>query len=70
VNRVLVGKPEGKRWVDNIKMNLQELGCEGMDLIDLAQDRDSRLVSNVQIFYDNRLSNMTFIILSTYSTER
>jgi hypothetical protein len=48
VYRVLVGKPEGKRalgrprlrWEDNIKMNLQEVGCGGMDLIDLTQDRD------------------------------
>jgi len=46
--RVLVGKPEGKRplgrprhrWEDNIKMDLQELGCGGMDWIELAQDRD------------------------------
>ena len=45
--RVLVGKPEGKRPLgrprrrreDNIKMELQELGCGGMDWIDLAQDR-------------------------------
>ena len=49
VYRVLVGKPEGKRplgrhrsrWEDNIKMALQEEGCEGMDWIELAQDRDS-----------------------------
>ena len=49
VNRVLVGKPEGKRslgrprgrWEDNIKMDLQEAVCEGMDWIELAQDRDS-----------------------------
>jgi len=48
VYRVLVGKPEGKRplgrprhrWGDNIKMDLQEMGCEGMDWIDVAQDRD------------------------------
>jgi len=48
VYRVLVGKPEGKRplgrprhrWEDNIKMNLQEMGCEDMDWIDVAQDRD------------------------------
>ena len=41
-------KPEGRRtlerprprWVDNIKMDLQELGCGGMDWIELAQDRD------------------------------
>jgi hypothetical protein len=46
--RILVGKPEGKRspgrprrrWVDNIKMDLGELGWDGMDWIDLAQDRD------------------------------
>ena len=45
-NWVLVGKPErnrphGKprhRWEDNIKMDLQEVGCGGMDWIDLAQD--------------------------------
>ena len=48
VYRVLVGKPEGRRplgrprrrWEDNIKMDLQEVGCGGMDWIDLAQDRD------------------------------
>jgi len=49
VYRVLVGKPEGKRplgrtrrrWKDNIKMDLQEVGCGGMDWIELAQHRDS-----------------------------
>ena len=48
VYRVLLWKPEGKRplgrhtrrWVDNIKMNLQEVGCGYMDWIGLAQDRD------------------------------
>jgi len=48
VHRVLVGKPEGKRplgrprhrWEDNIKMDLQEVGCRGMDWIELAQDRN------------------------------
>ena len=28
------------RWEDNIKMDIQEVGCEGMDCIELAQDRD------------------------------
>jgi hypothetical protein len=45
---ILVGKPEGKRplerprrrWVDNIKMDLREVGWDGRDWIDLAQDRD------------------------------
>ena len=48
VYRVLVGKPEGKRpmgrprrsWVDNIRMDLQEVGCGYMDRIGLARDRD------------------------------
>ena len=48
VYRVLVGKPEGKRplgrhrrrWENNIKMDLQEVGFRGMDWIELAQDRD------------------------------
>jgi len=48
VYRVLVGKPEVKRrlgrprrrWEDNIKMDLQEVGCGSMDWIELAQDRD------------------------------
>ena len=46
--RVLVGKPEGRRpmgrpgcrWVDNITMDFQEVGCGYMDWIGLAQDRD------------------------------
>ena len=45
--RVSVGKPEGKRplgrsrltWKDNIKLELQEVGCGGMDWIELARDR-------------------------------
>jgi hypothetical protein len=48
VCRVLVGKPEGKRpfgkprhrWEDNIRMDLQEVGCGGMGWLELAQDRD------------------------------
>ena len=48
VYKVLVGKPEGKgplgrprlRWEDNIKMDVEEVGCGGMDWIELALDRD------------------------------
>jgi len=48
VYRVLVGKPKGRRplgrprrrWVDNIRTDLQEVGCGYMDWIGLAQDRD------------------------------
>jgi hypothetical protein len=48
LDRVLVGKPEGKRplgrtrrrWEDNITMDLQEVGCGDMERIELGQDRD------------------------------
>jgi hypothetical protein len=48
VYRILAGKPEGKsllgrprcRWVDNIIMDRREIGWNGMDWIDVAQDRD------------------------------
>jgi hypothetical protein len=46
--RILMGEPEGKRplgrprrrWVDDIKMDIREIGWDGMDWIELAQDRD------------------------------
>jgi hypothetical protein len=60
--RLLVGKPEGKRplgrqrcrWVDNIKMDLLEIGWGGVDWIGLAQDRDKwravvNAVMNLQV---------------------
>jgi len=57
VYRVLLGKPEGRRplgrprrrWVDNIRMELHEVGCGYINWIGLAQDRDRwrRLVSAV-----------------------
>jgi len=60
VYRVLVGKPEGRRpmgrpkrrWVDNIRMDLQEVGCGYMDWIGLAQGRERwrKLVSAVMNF--------------------
>jgi hypothetical protein len=50
VYRIFVGKPEGKRpvgrprrrWVDNIKMDLREIGWNEVDWMDMAQDRDQR----------------------------
>jgi len=60
VHRVLVGKPEGKRplerprrrWEDNIKMELQEVGRSRWDWMELAQDRDRwrALVGTVRDF--------------------
>jgi len=60
--QVLVGKPEGKRppgrtrhrQEDNNKMHLQKVGCEGMELIELAHDRDRwqalvKVVMNLQV---------------------
>jgi hypothetical protein len=60
--RILVGKPEEKRpqgrsrcrWVDNIEMDLREVGWDGMDWIDMAQDRDQwralvNTVMNLQV---------------------
>ena len=63
--RVLLGKPEGKRplgrprrrWEDNMKMDLEEVGCGGMDWIKLAEDRDRwralvNAVMNLREFLD------------------
>jgi hypothetical protein len=62
--RILVGKPEGKRplgrprrrWVDNIRMDLREIGWDGMDWIDLAQNMDQwralvNTVMNLRFFF-------------------
>jgi hypothetical protein len=63
VYSVLVGKPEGKspigghrrRWEDNIKMNLQEVGCGAMVWIELTQDRDRWLVALVNAVMNLRV---------------
>jgi hypothetical protein len=56
---ILVGKPEGtnpavrprRRWEDNIKMDLRELGCKGVDWMHLRQDRDQwRALVNTAIY--------------------
>jgi len=59
--RILLGKPEGKRplgiprrrWEDNIKMDLQQVGCGCVTWIELARDRDKRraLVNAVMHFF-------------------
>jgi hypothetical protein len=62
VYRVLVGKPEGKKplgrprlsWEDNITMDIQELGCGGIDWIELAQDRE-RWRSRVNVVMNLRV---------------
>jgi len=76
---VLVGKPERKRplgrpkhrWEDNIKMVLQELGCGGMDWIELAQDRYRwwilvNAVMNLQVPYnvENFVTNIKAVSFS------
>jgi hypothetical protein len=65
--RILVGMPEGKRplgrprrmWVDNIKMDLREIGWDGMDWIDMAQDRDQwrALVNKSHSVYYTMIQN-------------
>jgi len=79
IYKVLVGKSEGKRplgrpthrWKDNIKMDLQEVGCGGMDWIKLAQDRDRlrpcvNVVMNPQVpqNYGHLLTSRELVSLS------
>jgi hypothetical protein len=72
VYRVLVGKPDGKRplgiarhiWEDNIKTDIQEVGCEGMDWIELAQDR-GKWRALVNVVMDLRVPlNMGYFLTS------
>jgi hypothetical protein len=64
-DRILVGNPEGKRplgrprrrWVDSIRMDLREIGWDGGDWIDLAQNRDQwralvRAVMNLRVHWE------------------
>ena len=72
VYRVIVGKPEGKsplvrprrRWEDIIKKDLQEVGLEDMDWIDLAEDRDRwRAVMNAVMNLQAPKSGSNFLII-------
>jgi len=82
VYRVLVGKSEGKRplerprrrWEDNIKMDLQEVGWGGMDWIELAQDRDRwralvNAVMNLRVTYEGWNFNNSGNYLFTTDTK-
>jgi hypothetical protein len=68
--RILVGKPEGqrplgrprRRWVDNIEMYLREIGWDGVDWIDRAQDRDQWRASNCKA----QISANVFSLWSLY----
>ena len=72
VYRVLVRKPEGKRqlgrprliWEDNIKMGLQEVGCGGMDWIEVAQVRDGwlALVNALINFGFRRIRGISWLV--------
>jgi hypothetical protein len=77
--RILVVKPEAKtllgrprrRWVEKIKMNLREIGWDGMDWIDLAQDRDQwwalvNMTMNFRVLCNavNFLSTCTITVFS------
>jgi hypothetical protein len=73
--RIVVVKPEGKgpqrrsrrRWVDNIKMDLREIGLGGMDWIDLAQNRDQwRVIMNTVM--NLRVQSNFYKFLSSCST--
>jgi hypothetical protein len=73
--RILVGKPEGKRplgrprcrWVDNIKMDLREIGWDGMGWIDLAEDRDQwralvNAVMNLWVHLRTKATELVFFV--------
>ena len=78
VYRVLVGKPEGKRplgrprWEDNLKMDLQEVDCGGMDWIELAKDRDRwrALVSTVMNLWVPKMRGISGLATELVSFSR
>ena len=80
VHRVLVGKPEGKRplgrprrrWQDNIKMDLQEVGGDCEDWMELAQDRDRwrALVSTVMNLRVPKIRGISRLAAETVSFSR
>jgi hypothetical protein len=79
---ILVGKPEGKRtlgrprrrWVDNIRMDLRDIGWDGVDWIDVAQDRDQwrALVNTVMNLRVHQLPEgvIGFSLLKFISSQR
>jgi hypothetical protein len=80
VHRVLVGKPEGKRqlgrprrrWEDNIKMNLQDVGGGCGDWMELAQDRDRwrALVSTVRNLRVPKMWEISWLVAEAVSFSR
>ena len=76
---VLVRKPEGKRplgrprrrWEDNIKMDLQDVGCSGMDWIELAQDRDRwrALVTAVMNFRFHKMRGISWLATNRLASQ-
>ena len=80
MHRVLVGKPEGKRplgrprrrWEDNIKMDLQEVGGGCGDWMELAQDRDwwRALVSTVRNLRVPKMRGISLLAAETVSFSR
>ena len=77
--RVLMGKPERKRplgrprrrWVDNIKIDLQEVGCGYMDWIGLPQDRDRwrTLVSAVRTFGFREIRGISWLAANQLASQ-
>jgi hypothetical protein len=75
VHRVLVGKPEGKRplgrprrrWEDNIKMDVQEVGGSRGDWMELAQDRDRwrALVDRVKNLRFHKMRGISWLAAKT-----